>query len=206
MHVTKEVSKSTTPRVHEVIPFIDRLNDALDDFASDVSLPPTLRVAAARGSMVLNKYYSKTDDSVVFRIAMSKCFFNLKILNLICTRIVVLHPSYKLEYFRTQRWEPEWISMAERIIREEWNEGYKPKEVEGSGIASEPTVSHSFTLIFITELLRLQGSMCDKYFSSITCKSNTDALSAYLASPAIPGISDPLHYWNTMGPETNALA
>lgn len=76
LFVIKEVSKNTIPRIHKVIPFMDRLNDALEDFSYDVTLPPSVRVAAKRGSIVLNKYYGKTDKSIIFRIAMSKSFMS----------------------------------------------------------------------------------------------------------------------------------
>jgi hypothetical protein len=71
LFVTKEVSKNTTPRIHEVIPFIDRLTDAMDDYASNLTLPNSICIAAKRGSIMMNKYYAKTDESIMFRIAMS---------------------------------------------------------------------------------------------------------------------------------------
>jgi hypothetical protein len=63
---------------------MDRLNDALDDFAVDPHLLPAVRMAAIRGRNILNKYYGKTDESVVFRIAMSKLFICLLIILLTC--------------------------------------------------------------------------------------------------------------------------
>jgi hypothetical protein len=66
------MSKSSIPRIHEVIPFMDSLFDALEDFASDESLFPAVRMAAVRGRTVLQKYYGKTDDSIIYRIAMSR--------------------------------------------------------------------------------------------------------------------------------------
>jgi hypothetical protein len=55
---------------------MDSLFDALDDFASDENLFPVVRMAAARGRAVLQKYYGKTDDSIIYRVAMSPflCF------------------------------------------------------------------------------------------------------------------------------------
>jgi hypothetical protein len=44
--VTKEVSKRSIPRIYQVIPFMDRLNDALEDFAADSNLFPAVRMAA----------------------------------------------------------------------------------------------------------------------------------------------------------------
>lgn len=72
LFVTKQISSGTSPRVHQVIPYIDSLNDALDDFSDNEDLFPAVRMAARRGALVLNKYYGKTDESNIFRIAMSK--------------------------------------------------------------------------------------------------------------------------------------
>ena len=69
-----EMSSSTRALVHEVIPYIDVLTSHLDDFADNLSLHPTVRAAAQRGREVLNKYYSRTDESIVYRIAMSASF------------------------------------------------------------------------------------------------------------------------------------
>ena len=41
--------------------------------------------------------------------------------------VSALHPRFKFEYFRRQRWEQEWITTAETILRQEWERGYKPK-------------------------------------------------------------------------------
>ena len=49
---------------------------------------------------------------------------------------VVLHPKYKLDYFRRLNWKPEWIMTAEELIREQWVANYKPKHTEGEAAAS----------------------------------------------------------------------
>jgi hypothetical protein len=53
---------------------MDGLFDALDDFASDANKLPAVRMAAKRGITVMQKYYGKSDESSVFRIAMSMFF------------------------------------------------------------------------------------------------------------------------------------
>jgi hypothetical protein len=72
LFVTKEMSKSSIPQIYQVIPYMDCLNDALDDFAGDGTLFSAVRVTARCGAVVLNKYYGKTDESIIFRIAMSE--------------------------------------------------------------------------------------------------------------------------------------
>jgi hypothetical protein len=72
LFATKQISRSETPLVHEVIPIFDIISRALDDHVGDGSLPSAVRVAAARGRTLLNKYYGLSDDSIVYRIAMRK--------------------------------------------------------------------------------------------------------------------------------------
>jgi hypothetical protein len=55
----------------------------------------------------MNRYYSLTDGSTVYRIAM------------------VLHPGLKLEYFRQHSWEQDWIDKAEELTREEYIRTYE---------------------------------------------------------------------------------
>jgi hypothetical protein len=70
--VTKQVSQSHIPRIHQVIPFIDALFDALEDEAVKLSNFPAVRMAAKRGRAMLSKYYGFTDYTSIYRIAMSK--------------------------------------------------------------------------------------------------------------------------------------
>lgn len=58
--------------MHEVIPYIDIFTTHLDDFADEPELTPSVRAAAQRGRHVLNKYYERTDESIIYRIAMSQ--------------------------------------------------------------------------------------------------------------------------------------
>jgi hypothetical protein len=39
----------------------------------------------------------------------------------------VLHPGLKLEYFRQQGWEEEWVDNAENLVREEYITRYEGK-------------------------------------------------------------------------------
>lgn len=68
---TKRISASNVPLLHEVIPLINILTTQLEDCVASPALHSVVRVTAARGLHVLNKYYSRTDDSIMYRIAMS---------------------------------------------------------------------------------------------------------------------------------------
>lgn len=55
----------------------------------------------------MNRYYSRTDESHIYRIAM------------------VLHPGLKVQYFRKQKWLEEWIETAKALTREAYDANYK---------------------------------------------------------------------------------
>ena len=58
--------------MHEVIPYIDILTAHLDDFQDNIGLSTGIRAAAKRGRLMLSKYYSLTDETSIYLIAMSK--------------------------------------------------------------------------------------------------------------------------------------
>jgi hypothetical protein len=66
------MSQSKVPLLHEVIPLIDTITRALEKAVTNCDLYPAVRASAAKGLFVLNKYYSKTDDSIMYRCAMSE--------------------------------------------------------------------------------------------------------------------------------------
>ena len=72
LDATLRVSRSNVPLLHEIIPVIGILTTALEDTAEDGTKLMVVRAAAKRGLVVLNKYYSKTDESIMHRCAMSE--------------------------------------------------------------------------------------------------------------------------------------
>ena len=80
---------------------MDRI-DALLHGATSEPLSPSVKHALAFTHNSINKYYSKTDLSNVYRIAM------------------VLHPQLKLKYFQQHGWTQDWICTAETLVREEF--------------------------------------------------------------------------------------
>jgi len=49
--------------------------------------------------------------------------------NLFLFFFAVLHPRHKATYFINAGWPREWVTTAERLLREEWSSNYKPKDV-----------------------------------------------------------------------------
>lgn len=67
------MSASAHPLIADVIPLIDLLlHDRLDDLVNDIDKPMIIRASAAKASAIIEKYYSKTDDSKMYRLCMSK--------------------------------------------------------------------------------------------------------------------------------------
>ncbi len=96
---TEHMSLSKFPLVHEVIPLFDSLINKFEVFITNEDLFPGVRAAAICGRTVICKYYSKTDNSIIYRMAMSKCYFSFRPLANVFFSIAVMHPAYKLEYF-----------------------------------------------------------------------------------------------------------
>jgi len=139
------LSQKKTPLLHEVIPVIDLLTNRLEDVSTDAKYLPSIRAGAAKGLAVLNKYYSKTDESVMYRCTMS--MFRVQTISfLLSSRLSsVLHPKYKLSYFRSKNWPEEWIDAARAVLREQWSSYYKPhndSELDPSSQLSSSSVVH----------------------------------------------------------------
>ncbi|KAJ8584174.1 hypothetical protein M405DRAFT_684601, partial [Rhizopogon salebrosus TDB-379] len=93
-HATLYFSRST-PNLAMVIPAMDHIDTTFTSgMIQKELLHPAIRVALSLVKKTLNRYYSLTDSSEVYRIAM------------------VLHPRHKLEYFKHAGWKPEWIETA----------------------------------------------------------------------------------------------
>ncbi|KAF8236638.1 hypothetical protein L208DRAFT_1176013, partial [Tricholoma matsutake] len=74
------------PNLATVIPAMDYINDCLTAHLKNHALSPTIKASLGLGKRTLNCYYSLTDSSEVYRIAM------------------VLHPCHKLKYFEKANW------------------------------------------------------------------------------------------------------
>ncbi|KAE9395040.1 hypothetical protein BT96DRAFT_826824, partial [Gymnopus androsaceus JB14] len=127
LHIFKSAtllfSRDNISTIAQVIPMMD----VIDDFFTETPtrmLHPAVKSALTLAQATLNKYYSRTDDSNVYRIAMSTSSLSLTISVLtppVLTMFnVVLHPNFKLEYFRKRGWDQVWINTAEEILREEF--------------------------------------------------------------------------------------
>jgi len=68
------VSSVEKPLIHQIIPLIDQLHARLTGLRNDNMVHMSIRHAANNAIIVLNKYYSRKDECVMYRVAMSKSF------------------------------------------------------------------------------------------------------------------------------------
>ena len=85
---------------------MDKMHAELTTATNNLDYSPALQAALTLGKNLLDKYYSLSDDSEVYRIAMGKwnmISFKLQsIFNLILpTYYLFLHPKHKLKYFKS---------------------------------------------------------------------------------------------------------
>lgn len=125
---------------------MDHIDQHLATAARNNTYKPCIQAAVAMGKKLLNKYYSYTDHSELYRIAMGeltrlfKCSSNIV--------FVVLHPSHKLAYFAQAGWDDEWRATAEDIVRAEFERAYADLEVTDSQNTQD--VSNCFQAILIS--------------------------------------------------------
>ncbi|KAK0451967.1 uncharacterized protein EV420DRAFT_1645902 [Desarmillaria tabescens] len=83
---TERISHSAVLLLHEVIPTMDSITRKLEKYLEDATLYPAVCAGVTHGLAITDKYYSKTDESIMWKTAM------------------IMHPRYKLSYFKQQGW------------------------------------------------------------------------------------------------------
>ena len=141
---------------------MDRITNNLN-YQTGKAYHPALSVAMKLARKKMDRYYSLTDSSNVYRIAM------------------VLHPGMKLEYFRNQKWEGEWIDEAETLVREEYVAKYEKKANEPN---LAPTEDSSQNVVGFASFGNL----------SVTNRRRTSEIQEYLSLP-VENVIDPLKWW-----------
>ena len=118
-----------TPYLAKVIPAMDHIDQHLATAARDNAYKPCIQAAVAMGKKLLNKYYSYTDHSELYRIAMGEYTLLANCLMQVLYFFQVLHPSHKLAYFTQARWDDDWRATAEDIVQAEFQRAYADLEV-----------------------------------------------------------------------------
>ncbi|EJD38751.1 hypothetical protein AURDEDRAFT_71892, partial [Auricularia subglabra TFB-10046 SS5] len=93
-------SRKNTPSLATVIPAMDHIERVFADNKSSLTFNNAIRAALQLAKRMLNRYYSLTDSSDTYRIAMGQFFLPVTANRPINVHETVLHPRHKLEYFR----------------------------------------------------------------------------------------------------------
>jgi hypothetical protein len=105
---------------------MDTLSDMLNH-ETGIEYHPAILQAMSLAKKKINHYYSLTDSSAPYRIAMGKQVYKATARNLLMQSLLVLHPGLKLEYFCCHDWEEEWIGQAENMVHKEYIATYENK-------------------------------------------------------------------------------
>ena len=112
-------SQDQVSSIANVIPTMDCIGALLSN-APVEPLSPSVKHALRFARKSINKYYSKTNLSNVYCIAMSE-FLDILLLHLLTLfNFSVLHPQLKPKYFQQRNWQKDWIDTAETIVRDEY--------------------------------------------------------------------------------------
>lgn len=108
-----------------VIPAMDHIENTLASSIVNKEYSPSINRALEMGQKTLNRYYSLTDGSSTYRIAMGEFLsYSRSLQGGLTGNISVLDPRFKLEYFRDAKWEQEWIETARNLVHDVFNRDY----------------------------------------------------------------------------------
>jgi hypothetical protein len=146
---------------------MDRITSQLN-YQTGKAYHPSLAAAMKLARKKMDRYYSLTDSSNVYRIAM------------------VLHPGIKLEYFRNQKWEDEWIDEAECLVREEYAAKYET--------VAEELTEESNDMLKKNLSMKINDGFASFGNLSVTTSPRPNEIQEYL-SHAVENVKDPLKWW-----------
>ncbi|KAH9953280.1 hypothetical protein BC827DRAFT_1114808, partial [Russula dissimulans] len=89
-NATMAFSKSES-NIMKVLPTMDKIHNVLETNSANTNYFPAIKSVLAAGTKLLSCYYTLTDCPMVYRFA------------------TILHPSYKLEYFKNAEWPDQWV-------------------------------------------------------------------------------------------------
>lgn len=137
----------------DIIVHYDALDGIYAGMCNDKELPAYHRHAANRGRVTFNKYYQKSDESEMYRLAIRMCLFLRSVLIIYFRdRFIVMHPSMRMLYLTAAGWEPDWIETAVEIAERCWRNHYQPSpatEVEAHATSQYAYSKVGFLLLYL---------------------------------------------------------
>ena len=122
----------STPNLAMVIPAMDYIDTMFTTgLLKKEQLDPMICAAVGLAKRTLNRYYSLTDTSELYRIAMGTYIHLSMALSPVDLSPTVLHPCYKLEYFKQAGWTLEWVATAQNLVRNTFKTSYVSRHLPG---------------------------------------------------------------------------
>lgn len=118
----------------------------------------------------------------------------------------VLHPSFKLEYFKRLNWEKDWVKKAVDITRQAWEDRYKRETsstLNDSGTTTPNVCDIIWSIVhnIYLSILQVTKTPVNTFISFMSSQTraasqnnDTDQFDRYLADSCIQ-TDDPLQWW-----------
>jgi hypothetical protein len=180
---------------------MDHIDEFLATACQNIKYSEAIRAALALGKQTLNRYYDKTDQSEVYRIAMGKSLLISLLFNYFNSFPAVLHPRHKLHYFKKAGWDEAWIETARDIVRAEFDQTYAFMDVDFEESVA-PLVRTFYSSCRYRKLTFLQHSSpsTENIFDDLPALSAPpkselrDELDRYLSTDP-EHVTDPFEWW-----------
>jgi len=199
----------STPNLAMVIPAMDYIDTTFTTgLLKKEQLDPAIRAAVGLAKRTLNRYYSLTDASELYRIAMGTYTHPSAAPSPVdLVSPTVLHPRYKLEYFKQAGWTPEWVATAQNLVSNTFNTSYMTRRLPGdtsednsSDVEAVSLFNMSFELFQLTILMQDStgtGNIFDDLPTLVKpmFSLSTNELDTYL-STGVENVSDALTWWH----------
>ncbi|PIL36561.1 hypothetical protein GSI_00250 [Ganoderma sinense ZZ0214-1] len=192
-HVLKVFKDATlffsrgTPNLATVIPAMDHIDQVLTTASlNEDEYDDAIRVACGLAKTTLNAYYSLTDASSAYRIAM------------------ILHPRHKTEYFHKLRWSESWRRTAIKLVTDEYRSSYENRVPKDNASSAKDTGSAGATGVGPGRAKGKAKATVEDDEKNIFDTLDTltskvpdvrDELKRYLSTDVEP-VSDALQWWN----------
>ena len=123
-----------------------------------------IRASLGVARKTLNRYYTLTDMSEVYQIAIGTFVPPPSLLFSILTTFfaphIVLHPHHKLAYIKTATWEDKWMDTALEIVQVEYDCKYAKLLAEGLKSLSQDSQGTNFAkLVHMLSMLIILHSL-----------------------------------------------
>ncbi|KAG8692217.1 hypothetical protein FRC11_003774, partial [Ceratobasidium sp. 423] len=155
--MTLSLSRASVPMLGNVIVLYDSLNHDYSQMCRNINLPVWACDGANCARLKFTKYYQKSDESVLYRLA------------------ILLNPSFRVHYLTRAEWPEDWIDTAVDLLEEYWEKHYK--RIQAPADEPDATSEYSHSSYMDQVCAQLDGISGYKESSPVTCFIKARSLS-----------------------------